>query len=134
MIGSAWLIVFGMVVPLLGRRESLRVDVCSVSVYYTLESGFRPGSPGVDSTGARESCSRPRRFGNQEGLHDRVRGGVAVVTGAGRGLGRLYALELARRGARVVSNAGIQKPVPFEELTIDDWRRTLDVHLDGAFN
>jgi NAD(P)-dependent dehydrogenase (short-subunit alcohol dehydrogenase family) len=31
-------------------------------------------------------------------------GEVAVVTGAGRGLGRLYAIELARRGARVVVN------------------------------
>jgi NAD(P)-dependent dehydrogenase (short-subunit alcohol dehydrogenase family) len=31
-------------------------------------------------------------------------GQVAVVTGAGRGLGRLYALELARRGAAVVVN------------------------------
>ena len=29
---------------------------------------------------------------------------VAIVTGAGRGLGREYALELARRGARVVVN------------------------------
>ena len=29
---------------------------------------------------------------------------VAVVTGAGAGLGRVYALELARRGARVVVN------------------------------
>jgi NAD(P)-dependent dehydrogenase (short-subunit alcohol dehydrogenase family) len=29
---------------------------------------------------------------------------VVVVTGAGRGLGRLYALELAHRGARVVVN------------------------------
>lgn len=29
---------------------------------------------------------------------------VAVVTGAGRGLGRLYALELARRGAAVLVN------------------------------
>jgi NAD(P)-dependent dehydrogenase (short-subunit alcohol dehydrogenase family) len=31
-------------------------------------------------------------------------GQVAVVTGAGRGLGRLYALEMARRGAAVVVN------------------------------
>jgi NAD(P)-dependent dehydrogenase (short-subunit alcohol dehydrogenase family) len=29
---------------------------------------------------------------------------VAIVTGAGRGLGRLYALELARRGAGVIVN------------------------------
>jgi NAD(P)-dependent dehydrogenase (short-subunit alcohol dehydrogenase family) len=31
-------------------------------------------------------------------------GQVAIVTGAGNGLGRQYALDLARRGARVVVN------------------------------
>jgi NAD(P)-dependent dehydrogenase (short-subunit alcohol dehydrogenase family) len=123
-------------------------------------------------------------------------GQVAVVTGAGRGLGRLYAMELARRGASVVvndlggsmggegsdatvadevvaeitaaggaavsshdsvgspeggqaivqtaviefgrldaviSNAGIFNSIPFDELTTDDWRRMLRVHLDGGF-
>ena len=123
-------------------------------------------------------------------------GQVAVVTGAGRGLGRLYAIELARRGASVVvndlggsmhgegadasvadevvseitaaggtavashdsvdspeggeaivrtavdrfgrldaviSNAGIFNSIPFDELTPDDWRRMLRVHLDGGF-
>ncbi|OBF34303.1 short-chain dehydrogenase [Mycobacterium sp. ACS1612] len=123
-------------------------------------------------------------------------GQVAVVTGAGRGLGREYALELARRGASVVvndlggsmagdgadagvaalvvdeitaaggtavashdsvdsvaggqaivqialdafgrldtvvSNAGIFTSVPFDELSADDWRRMLRVHLDGGF-
>ena len=31
-------------------------------------------------------------------------GQMVIVTGAGRGLGRLYALDLARRGASVVVN------------------------------
>jgi NAD(P)-dependent dehydrogenase (short-subunit alcohol dehydrogenase family) len=123
-------------------------------------------------------------------------GQVAIVTGAGRGLGRLYAIEFARRGASVVvndlggsmggkgsdatvadevvaeitaaggaavashdsvdsaeggqaivqtaldrfgrvdaviSNAGIFNSIPFDELTVDDWRRMLRVHLDGGF-
>lgn len=123
-------------------------------------------------------------------------GQTAIVTGAGRGLGRLYALELARRGASVVvndlggtmhgdgsdttvadqvvaeiqaaggtavashesvaspdggegivatavenfgrldavvSNAGIFSSIPFDELSADDWRRMLTVHLDGGF-
>jgi NAD(P)-dependent dehydrogenase (short-subunit alcohol dehydrogenase family) len=123
-------------------------------------------------------------------------GQVAVVTGAGRGLGRLYATEMARRGAAVVvndlggtmhgegadasvaddvvdeitaaggsavsshdsvdspeggeaiiatavesfgrldavvSNAGIFNSIAFDELTPEDWRRMLRVHLDGGF-
>jgi len=123
-------------------------------------------------------------------------GQAVIVTGAGRGLGRLYALELARRGASVVvndlgtsmggegsdatvaeqvveeirqtggtavascdsvvspaggaaivraatdhfgrldavvSNAGIFHTLPFDELSPAQWRRMLEVHLDGAF-
>jgi NAD(P)-dependent dehydrogenase (short-subunit alcohol dehydrogenase family) len=121
---------------------------------------------------------------------------VAIVTGAGRGLGRLYAIELANRGAAVVvndiggsmggdgvdgsvadavveeiksaggravasydsvdspeggqaivsaavdafgrldsvvSNAGIFNSIPFEDLSAEQWRRMLGVHLDGGF-
>ena len=122
---------------------------------------------------------------------------VAIVTGAGRGLGRAYALELARRGARVVvndpgfnlggddagdhepadgvvreiiaaggkavasyhdiaqpeqakalvdlalsafkgvdilvNNAGNNRRATFPEVTLEDFRAVLDVHLIGAF-
>jgi len=121
---------------------------------------------------------------------------VVIVTGAGRGLGRLYAIEIARRGGSVVvndlgstmhgegsdasvanrvveeieraggvavsshdsvaspeggeaivrtaverfgrldavvSNAGIFQTAEFEKLAVDDWRRMLNVHLDGSF-
>ncbi|HYA69257.1 MAG TPA: SDR family NAD(P)-dependent oxidoreductase [Acidimicrobiales bacterium] len=123
-------------------------------------------------------------------------GQAVIVTGAGRGLGRLYAVELARRGASVVvndlgstmrgqgsdsavadhvvkeiqdgggsavasadsvatpeggraivqcaldhfgrldavvSNAGIFHTAPFGELSADDWRQMVGVHLDGSF-
>ena len=122
---------------------------------------------------------------------------VVIVTGAGRGLGRLYAMEIARRGGSVVvndlggtmhgegsdssvadqvveeieraggvavasyesvaspeggdaivrtaldrfgrvdavvSNAGIFHTVDFEELAPTDWRRMINVHLDGSFH
>jgi NAD(P)-dependent dehydrogenase (short-subunit alcohol dehydrogenase family) len=125
------------------------------------------------------------------------KGQVVIVTGAGRGLGRLYAMELARRGASVVvndiggtmhgegsdpgvadrvveeidrsggcavashdsvatpeggeaivrsavdrfrrvdavvSNAGIFQTVAFDQLSTTDWRRMLNVHLDGGFH
>lgn len=124
------------------------------------------------------------------------KGQVVIVTGGGRGLGRLYALEFARRGASVVvndlggtthgdgsdpkvadavaneiqraggvavashdsvaspeggeaivqaavnrfgrvdavvSNAGILTTAAFENITAQQWRNTLNVHLDGSF-
>ena len=123
-------------------------------------------------------------------------GQAVIVTGAGRGLGRLYALDLAQRGAAVlvndagvtmhgegadpsvadqvvneitglggvavasydsvgseeggaaiveqaikefghldavVSNAGIFDTIPFDELPAENWRRMLNVHLNGSF-
>jgi NAD(P)-dependent dehydrogenase (short-subunit alcohol dehydrogenase family) len=127
----------------------------------------------------------------------RFDGQVGIVTGGGRGLGRLYAMELARRGASVlvndlggssqgdgcdasvanqvvaeieakggvaaassdsvatpeggkaivdsaldkfgrvdivINNAGIIKFTPFDEVTPEEWRKTLNVHLDGSFH
>jgi NAD(P)-dependent dehydrogenase (short-subunit alcohol dehydrogenase family) len=37
-------------------------------------------------------------------------GRVALITGAGSGLGRSYALELARRGCKVVVNECVAHP------------------------
>src|SRR5262245_27094764 len=60
--------------------------------------------------------------------HDSVdtrEGGQAIVDTAVERFGRLDA---------VVSNAGIFESVPFDELTVDSWRRMLRVHLDGGFH
>jgi len=120
---------------------------------------------------------------------------VAIVTGAGNGLGKSYAIALAARGARIVvndiggnldgtggspnaaeavvkeiisaggeavsstanvcdelqvstmvestmarwgrvdiliNNAGIVRNDPFQEMSLDDWRSVIDVHLNGS--
>ena len=53
---------------------------------------------------ARLRCGTNVRFARGIAIVIDFTGQVAVVTGGGRGLGRLYALELARRGAAVVVN------------------------------
>jgi len=46
---------------------------------------------------------------------------VAIVTGAGQGIGKMYALELARRGAKVVVNdLGVQRDGSGEDASAAD--------------
>ena len=55
---------------------------------------------------------------------DSQEGGEAIVRTAVERFGRLDA---------VVSNAGIFNSIPFDELSAEEWRRMLSVHLDGGF-
>lgn len=55
---------------------------------------------------------------------DSAAGGQAIVDTAMDAFGRIDA---------VVSNAGILNSIPFEQITPDEWRQMLRVHLDGGF-
>jgi NAD(P)-dependent dehydrogenase (short-subunit alcohol dehydrogenase family) len=55
---------------------------------------------------------------------DNPEGGQVIVDTAIRAFGRLDV---------VISNAGIFNSIPFDQLSADEWRRMLRVHLDGGF-
>ncbi|MQY20156.1 hypothetical protein NRB20_32520 [Nocardia sp. RB20] len=65
---------------------------------------MRAGNPAAHGTPSRPDSLTKYSFRcTVTGMID-FTGQVAIVTGAGRGLGRLYARELAARGAAVVVN------------------------------
>jgi len=64
----------------------------------------------------------------------RLRGKVAIVTGAGTGLGRAIALMSFGRLDILVNNAGgIAECGPVLGMTEDGFRKTLDINVTSAF-
>jgi NAD(P)-dependent dehydrogenase (short-subunit alcohol dehydrogenase family) len=111
----------------LGRLYAIELAKRGASVVVNDLGGSMHGS-GADASVADEVVAEIERAGGVAvASHDSVdspEGGQAIVAAAAENFGRLDA---------VVSNAGIFNSSPFEELSADDWRRMLGVHLDGAF-
>jgi NAD(P)-dependent dehydrogenase (short-subunit alcohol dehydrogenase family) len=69
-----------------------------------------------------------------------LKGRTAVVTGAGRGIGRDIALALAGEGCRVVAVARTEKEIagvhfasPFLEVTEEEFDANMNVNLKATF-
>src|SRR5690606_18771043 len=147
--------------------------------------------PARVATGAGDGCRRGRPFAGTlnswrtDTMKTQLAGKVAIVTGAGSGIGRTHALALAELGATVVvndlgsqavsvaqeitsaggrslpvqgdvtsfddmqdmvagvidmfervdilvSNAGILRDRSFAKMSLEDFRRVIDVHLMGS--
>ena len=111
----------------IGREHALLFAKEGAAVVVNDLGGTMHGQ-GADSSVADQVVEEITRAGGRAvGSHDSVdspRGGQAIVDTALDAFGRLDA---------VVSNAGIFNSIPFDQLSAEDWRRMLQVHLDGGF-
>lgn len=112
----------------LGRLYALDLAKRGASVVVN-DLGGSMGGEGADTTVADEVVDEITQAGGKAvASHDSVdspEGGEAIVQAAIEHFGRLDA---------VVSNAGIFNSIAFEEMTPDQWRQMLKVHLDGGFH
>ena len=112
----------------LGRLYALDLAKRGASVVVN-DLGGSMGGEGADTTVADEVVDEITQGGGKAvASHDSVdspEGGEAIVQAAIEHFGRLDA---------VVSNAGIFNSIAFEEMTPDQWRQMLKVHLDGGFH
>jgi NAD(P)-dependent dehydrogenase (short-subunit alcohol dehydrogenase family) len=112
----------------LGRLYALELAKRGASVVVN-DLGGSMGGEGTDTTVADEVVDEiTQRGGKAVASHDSVdspEGGEAIVQAAVKHFGRLDA---------VVSNAGIFNSIAFEDMTPEQWRQMLKVHLDGGFH
>lgn len=112
----------------LGRLYAMDFAKRGASVVVN-DLGGSMGGEGTDTTVADEVVDEITQAGGKAvASHDSVdspEGGEAIVQAAIGHFGRLDA---------VVSNAGIFNSIAFEEMTPDQWRQMLKVHLDGGFH
>ncbi|OBK71997.1 SDR family NAD(P)-dependent oxidoreductase [Mycobacterium sp. 1274761.0] len=111
----------------LGRLYALDLAKRGASVVVN-DLGGSMGGEGADTTVADEVVTEiTQAGGNAVASYDSVdspEGGEAIVQTAVEHFGRLDA---------VVSNAGIFNSIAFDEMSPDQWRQMLKVHLDGGF-